>query len=653
MSPSEGTLSYNTPEHLSHELCVELWARVIERLEGREVFTANLHFQIAIEEEFQELTGKEPDEDTKSYIRRMVQAVNTMHPQTYLAQGVQNGIARAFEEGARRLKWDVAKIQANGSRAIRRFSRTDSVRDLLQDVNVRIDHDALLECVNDAVEALATQHAPSEDATRVREEARLRSHEEVDARRLQAEQAARAHREQAQAAATAAAQAPVSSQQRAADSIRDLMSEGEVQQAIDAGEIDRDQLSQQVREQQGRSEALREQEGSKIIQNLPKYVERGVLTQDEADKVKALHELDQKVRRGEISEQEAAQVRNSYMDGSARSALESKVRDAVDGVVRYLEIFEGLKRISPEYDPAMEFLVQHKTVVTAEEGSSVDSSAALGILMEEKEILDRILDISERKDHEVRLIAIRLPPYMHTIKRGLEKITNMTIEVKWVDELRVLMYDDMSDRLNSPNKLERVRSAADMNCMINLLDHCIKRTRFRKELRVIKLSRVLEDLYRNSDNAADARRQAETYINMRLRRLFPDLSLNESNEIKARGKSIIDSVESKVLGERAREKEERLATPAKKQVYSTDTQGGEDLSEDERQKGVVIGRVEMRVAGSTKRVPQKIMPDPDDEERMVVATRDSASDELVPQIRRGQKRYVERDREGIWQIVTN
>ena len=140
---------------------------------------------------------------------------------------------------------------------------------------------------------------------------------------------------------------------------------------------------------------------------------------------------------------------------------------------------------------------------------------------------------------------------------------------------------------------------------------------------------------------------------MRLRRLFPDLALDESNEIKARGKTIIDSVEAKVLGERAVEREERLATPAKKQVYSTDTVGGDDLSEDERQKGVVIGRVEMRVAGSTKRVPQKLMPDPEDDTRMVVATRDSATEQLVPQIRRGQKRHVERDREGIWQITTS
>ena len=188
MPPAESVASAaaNSPEKLSHELCVELWARVIARLETREVFTANVHFQIAIEEEFHALTGEEPDTATKLYIHRMVQTVNTMHPQTYLAQGVQNGIARAFEEGVRKLKWDVAKIQANGSRAMRRFSRTDTVRDLLQDVNVRLDHDALLGCVNDAVEAVVRQNASSEEAIRIRDAARARQAQEREAGPLEA-----------------------------------------------------------------------------------------------------------------------------------------------------------------------------------------------------------------------------------------------------------------------------------------------------------------------------------------------------------------------------------------------------------------------------------------------------------------------------------
>ena len=226
----------------------------------------------------------------------------------------------------------------------------------------------------------------------------------------------------------------------------------------------------------------------------------------------------------------------------------------------------------------------------------------------------------------------------------------MIIELEFVEELRSITSMDMTERLNSDELMVRVRPAADMNCFVNLIDHVIKRTPFRKELRILKLARVLEDLYRNTSDPSDARNQAETYINQRLRRLFPDLSTGENNEMKARGEAIIDEVEARVLGDREKEKLDRKKEPAKKQVCSSGDV--DELTEEEKLKGVMIGRVEMRVAGNKKRVPSKIMPDPEDESRMMVATRDSATGELVPQIRRGLKRYVERDREGIWQLVT-
>jgi hypothetical protein len=659
MPPSEGPVSsasQTDPNILSRDLCIELWARVIERLESREVFTTNLHFQIAIEEEYLDLTGTEAPLSTKLYIQRMVKAVNAMHPETYMAQGVQNGVAQAFDEGVRKLKWDVAKIQANGSRAILRFSRTDTVRDLLQDVNVELGQDDLLECVNHAVAAAVKRQEngagardPLDEAVRARaaREQAAAIHDQTAAAR---EQAALEHREQEKTAATEGEQATTGRLQSVDRAVADLINEVEVRQAIDKGEISPQEITQRVEGQQQRTRELEQQERDKIAQNLPKYVERGLITQEEADTIRKLHKIDEQVAKGQISEQEGNRVRNSYMDGDARRALESKIKDAVDGAVRYLQVFEAMQRISPEYDGALSFLIRYKQQVTAEE-TGVGSSAIMKTLSEDEETLQRILDIMDRKDHEVRLIAIRLPPYSYVMKRGLEKIGNMTIEEEFVDDLRNLTLYEMSERLNSPDKMVRVRPAADMNCFVSLIDHVIKRTTFRKEIRVLKLSLVLEEIYRNNPNSEEARRQAETYVNMRLRRLFPDLSLKESNEIKARGNEIINSVEVKVLGEKAAKKNVEKKPESKKQVYSASDL--EELSENEREKGVTIGRVEMRVAGSAKRVPQKIMPDPEDPDRYVIASRDSATEELVPQIRRGMKRYVERNREGIWQIVTS
>ncbi len=68
-------------------------------------------------------------------------------------------------------------------------------------------------------------------------------------------------------------------------------------------------------------------------------------------------------------------------------------------------------------------------------------------------------------------------------------------------------------------------------------------------------------------------------------------------------------------------------------------------------------RIEMCVAGSTRRIPTKIMPDPDDPDDpddpaiMVIVTRDPETQELVPAKRRGAKRVVERNRDGYWAEV--
>jgi hypothetical protein len=51
----------------------------------------------------------------------------------------------------------------------------------------------------------------------------------------------------------------------------------------------------------------------------------------------------------------------------------------------------------------------------------------------------------------------------------------------------------------------------------------------------------------------------------------------------------------------------------------------------------------MRVAGNTRRVPYKIMPDIEEPERFVIAQRDPDTEELVPQMRRGAKRFVEKN----------
>ena len=322
--------------------------------------------------------------------------------------------------------------------------------------------------------------------------------------------------------------------------------------------------------------------------------------------------------------------------------------------MRYLQVFESMKKIDSRYHDALTFLIEHKQAVVSQDNSGVDMGETLKGLMEDVELLETCIDVMERKDQELRMISVRLHPYNSIMGRGLERIGNMIIDETFIEDLDKLDVDGMSERLNSMDQHVRVRPAADMRCFISLVDHVAKKTRFRKELRLLRISKQVEEFYQGTSDLKEARHQAENFLNRRLRRLFPDMTSDEAAELKQRSTEMMDQIEDRIRDERQTEAEasrkKREASVAAKSSSADDSDDME-LSDDEIQKGVQIGRVEMRVAGSTRRIPQKIMPDPDDPTQFVIVSRDPETQELVPAKKRGQKRHVERNREGAWQEV--
>ena len=249
--------------------------------------------------------------------------------------------------------------------------------------------------------------------------------------------------------------------------------------------------------------------------------------------------------------------------------------------------------------------------------------------MEDVELLDGVTNIMERKDQEVRMISVRLHPYSAIMSRGIERITNMPIEESFIEDLAKLDTLDMSDRLSAPDPLTRVRPAADMRCLISLIDHVTERTRFRKELRLLRIARQLEEFYNNTSDMKEARHQAEGFLNRRLRRLFPDMNPDEAAELKQRSTETMDQIEQRINDERKAEVEAKRAKTEASPVAKSDG-GGDDnmeLSEEEIKKGVQIGRAEMRVAGSTRLITTKMMPDSDDPQVMVIVMCDPETQE--------------------------
>lgn len=575
----------------------------------------------AMASSYEDLTGMEGDASLRLELRRMVEAVNRQHPDTYLAQGVQNGVSRAFGDGVRQLNWDLTTVQSKGAQALRRFSRQELVREAFEDANLRPDAVNVLDCLQSAIAELGG--APR-----------------VERRQTPPPQP---RPDLAPAAAPAAPQPGSAGIPAAVDA--------DTQSLIDSGEVDAKEARRHLERTERRRSELEGSELDKVPARLESYVAQGVVSEEEAEQLKQLHEVEDRVKRGEITESEAAEFRNSILKGEIRDKLERRVREAVSETVKYLQVFEGMQKINPDYHDALAFLIEHKYEVVAGEGADVDMAPVVHGLMDDVEILDRCIDIMARKDQEIRMLSVRLHPYGTIMSRGLERIDNMIIEPAFVDELESLGTEEMSERLHSDDQLVRVRPAADMLCLISLVDHVTKKTRFRKELRLLRISKQLEEFYDATSDMNEARHQAENFLNRRLRRLFPDMDSNEAAELKQRSTQMMDQIEVRIREERQSAVEEKRKKVEESAAPKAQAEGGDEmeLTEEEISKGVQIGRVEMRVAGSTRRIPQKIMPDPDDPERFVMVTRDPDTQELIPAMRRGQKRYVERNREGYWQ----
>lgn len=598
------------------ELLGELWMKIAQRLSQGETLITHDHFLGAMEQEFRELTGQEVTAQVRKRLLRSIMAVNNQHPETYLVQGVQNGVQQAFGKGVLQLNWDESKIQSKGTPAIRRFERQDNVRDLLEEVNVKASQIDPSACVKFSMEVLNQQ--------------------------------GNGNRPLVFSPPPLVEPLPPPPEPESV-----IPEEPEVQEAIEAGDIDSAEAEDRLKEQEASRETLEKREQEKVDERFHIYVAQGTLTDEEAGDLRELRQVDKRQERGEINAAEADNIRNSILEPSVRDVLGKRVKEAVDHAVRYLQVYEAMQKIGTQNDDALAFLIGNKDIVSADNPDPVALAEIIRELSDDERLLEGIMAIVDRNDQEIRMMSVRLPPYNYIMSRGLEKIGNMTIEETFLEELRELDSEVISDRLHSIDAAERVQPAADMRCLISLVDHVTKRTRFRKEIRMLRLGQSIEEFYRSTSDLNEARHQAENFMKRRLRRLFPDMPTEEAVELRQQSAEIISAIEQKILQERkaALEEQRRLTagTPAQSRGVENEDEEN-DLTDEERARGIQIGRVELRVAGRYRRVPHRIMPDPDDPERFVIAARDDGTGELAPAVRRGGKRYVAKDRDGTWKV---
>ena len=323
------------------------------------------------------------------------------------------------------------------------------------------------------------------------------------------------------------------------------------------------------------------------------------------------------------------------------------MREEVDYVIVYAQFFEGLQRIDPRFDAALRFLIAHKDAVNAEEGDVVDWKPIVNALIGEYDTMHRVIEMMDRQDAEVRMMAARLPPYSHVIRRGQDRVERLLVDESFVDDLRACSKEDMVLRLNAPERKERAKLAAAMLSVSALVLALIKATPFRKQMRLLKINLIVEEFFRSSEDMGQAREKAQEFLRNRLQKLYPDITEEESAEIQQRGEEMIAAAEKKVLAEREAERKDKAGQGG--ETETTDS-ADERLSDEEKEMGVIFARVSIRTGAGDRMIPYKIMPDPDDASQFVLAKRDKELDQLVPVMRRGKKRYVEKNKESVWEL---
>lgn len=591
---------------ISNELRGQMLMLVGDRINTGIPLIAQAHFQKAMEEGYQVLTGGFPSEEIKKDLGRIIDEVNADNLETFVVPGIENWIIQSVMATVRQRKWNIIEVQEEGQAAVRNFVHQEKVHALLEQFGLAPNQLNIRNCMR----SIVNQVAGKEDPKRKRSAARL-------ARVMEALKA-----QKTQTSGPAA--------------LNKLL-------AGPASLPDEKEAASRKEEQKKLQASIRKEQMNHLMQNLGAYVQQGKLSAEDAGRLRSLNKVGQAVGQGKVSQEQGSKIRNTILTGKARVRLERTLKESVDYVVMYQQVFEALKRIDPIYDDGLRFMIRHKEMVNAESQEKGDWRESTEELIENLGTLHLLIEMMDRQDAEVRMIAARLPPYSHVMRRGQERIERLVIDESFVDDLRQKSGEEIGARLNDFDEKVRAQTAAAMLSLNVLVNRLIRRTPFRKEIRTLKISLIIEEFYHSTEDVEEGRARAQEFLRTRLHSLFPDLSAEETEEIQQRGAEIIEAVEKQVLAERAEAAKARGEEEGAKK-------DDDSLSKEEVKKGVQIGRVAVRAGVGTRFVRFKIMPD-GESSKYVLVRRDPDSGELVPMMRRGVKRYVEKNRNGVWETV--
>ncbi|MFH1571373.1 MAG: hypothetical protein ABIL09_25510, partial [Gemmatimonadota bacterium] len=188
----------------------------------------------------------------------------------------------------------------------------------------------------------------------------------------------------------------------------------------------------------------------------------------------------------------------------------------------------------------------------------IDLSVVTSALRQDDELLENLASLLERKDHEMRMIAAGMPPYRHIYTYG-EKIGSFTIREDFVDDLRSLARDAVSERLNSEDSAVRIKIAADIKCMVALLAMLMAPSAFHNEVVRLRVLLRIKHTFEGAVSEREGRQRVLQFLRRRLPALYPNLAPEVRASIEAESRQIIGLKEGVEVEE---EKEDNI-----KRVY--------------------------------------------------------------------------------------
>jgi len=485
------------------------------------VLITNDQFYQAMRREFRRLLHVEPDRGTRRTLIEMILTTNDARPETYLTLGIQNAINRFFSDAAERTKGS-ADTKAEMTEMIRNMIKEGRTAFFLESIGVEMG-DAPL--------------SPQIEASILRI---------VEGKTLRTE---RRKSRSIRRRAFTPAMAPVRVG-AAADGGAEASAEVQPEAQPLPDEAEQQELAQ---EESGRIDHMIQDELSRAPQYLEAYRQQKLLSEEEVEKLRQLDDIEQRLASGQIDEEEAEGMRAELGEGAPQK-LRQRLRDAVDHSVHYISAFEALRRLMPERDSAMRVLIRHRNQVSAEPGADVDLSYVTAALTQDEDLLEALALLLQLRDKEIRMLAAKMPPFRHIYTPG-EKIGSFTIEEGFVDDLNDLEREEVSARLNSEDGEVRLKTAADIKCMVALLAMFIEPTAFHREVVRLRIMLRIERMFKGGADEREGRQKVQQFVNRRLNRLYPDLTDEDRARIEKEARSLFEDEGS---GEEEEEDKQRV-----------------------------------------------------------------------------------------------